>query len=159
MPLSFRFTETMRGQHHFVDPAYGDSTDRLIWFRLNWGAPLLSALNPFSPDYFENAASGSISVQGLTSSLVPCEGHLRIDYLRHQRITYELNFENKNERFCFIGEKVDVDLRRPIELIKTHTTCYGAISNANGKVISKSVVHFPLDTTLRFLRSLRVTRA
>lgn len=155
MGLSFQMTECMRGTHHFVDPARGDASDRSLYFRIRWSGQLASVLNPLSSEFLRYAAEGVILVEGLTSGEVPCNGTLVLDYVREHKITYALQFDH----YRFIGEKVDVRLTRPVMLIKTHTTCYGRIEDEQGKIISRSVVHFEPEDALGFLASTRVSRA
>jgi len=154
-----QLTETMRGQHHFVDPALGEPTDRPFSFRLVWGAELPVAMNPLDSRFMVFDATGTIDVDGLTDGGVPCEGTLRVDYLRERSIAYELDFALGDRRYRYSGKKVGIDLLRPIELVKTHTTCYGAIARDDGRVVSKSVAHFEPDELLPFLMSFRVALA
>jgi hypothetical protein len=156
MPLSFSMTETMSGLHHFVDPARGDAYDRRFYFRLDWGARRAAQLNPLAPEFLELEARGYLFCEGLTDGEAPCAGMLKLDYLGRHTITYVLDFEVAGASYHFVGEKIDVDLRRPLQLIKTHTTCYGTLTDAAGKVVSRSVTHFEPETLLPFLASFRI---
>jgi hypothetical protein len=159
MPLAFKITETMRGAHHFVDPTRGEAIDRPMHFVIDWGAPIASSINPLSQRFMSYAASGVITVDGLTSGEVPCEGSLEIDYLGLRKIVYELVFQAGGQTFRYKGEKTNVDLLRPLQLVKTHTTCYGSIVDESGHIVSKSVVHFEPETMWPFLSSFRLRRA
>ncbi|MFW5738901.1 MAG: hypothetical protein ACOC1F_00900 [Myxococcota bacterium] len=156
MAFTFSITETMRGVHHFVDPARGPAVDRPFHFRIDWGAPLASSLNPLADGFMRYQAEGELFADGLTPSAVTCRGTLGIDYFAQHTITYALDFEAGGERYHYEGTKTDVRLTRPLQLIKTHTTCYGTLRDASGTIISRSVLHFPPDTTLPFLRSFRL---
>jgi hypothetical protein len=158
MTLAFSVTETMRGVHHFVDPARGPAVDRPLHFRIDWGAPIRTALNPLSGQFMSHRAAGELFAEGLTPHPVACSGTLVVDYFRRHTITYDLDFSCEGERFNFLGEKVDVWLRRPLQLVKTHTTCYGTITNGAGAIVSRSVLHFPPETMRSFLLSLRLRR-
>jgi hypothetical protein len=157
MALMLSMTECMRGVHHFVDPALGDASDRELYFRIQWGAPLRAALNPLSPGFLRYQAHGAIFVQGLGAAELPCAGSLRLDYVREHKIIYDLRFEHEGRALRYLGEKTDVRLTRPLMLVKTHTTCYGRILDEAGRILSRSVVHFEPSATLQFLASTRLS--
>lgn len=156
MTLSFAIQETMRGDHHFVDPALGPAVDRPFHFRIDWGAPIATSINPLSGEFMHYRASGELFADGLTPEAVPCRGTLVIDYFGAHAITYDLSFEVEGVVHRYVGDKTDVRLGKPLQLIKTHTTCYGRIENAAGLIISRSVVHFRPELLLRFLRTFRL---
>lgn len=156
IPRGFSMTETMKGDHHFVDPALGSAADRLFYFRLDWGGAFAEAFNPGSGEFLTFEATGVIFVSGLTAGEVPCTGTLKLDYLRSKTLRYELDFEVEGEPYHYVGEKVDVNLLNPLLLIKTHTTCYGTLTRGDGAIVSRSVAHFEPRSTLPFLMSLRV---
>ena len=156
MSLSFTLTETMSGLHHFVDPGRGDANDRRFYFRLDWGARRPAQLNPFGQEFMIFEATGWILVDGLTPGEVPCTGTLEIDYFGRHTITYVLDFEVDGESYHFVGEKVDVNPLRPLMLVKTHTTCYGTLTDAAGAVVSRSVTHFEPSTLVPFITSFRL---
>ncbi len=156
MSVAFAISETMRGVHHFVDPTRGTAEDRLLYFHARWGAPIAASLNPLSAAFMRYEAKGDIFVQDLTSACSTCRGTIAIDYLRTFTIAYELEFEADGKVYRYAGKKTDVRLTRPLQLIKTHTTCYGKITNATNKIISRSVVHFPPETAVDVIRSFRL---
>jgi hypothetical protein len=158
MTLSFTITETMSGVHHFVAPSQGDASDRAFYFRLDWGAERASQLNPWSPDFLEFPAQGVIFVEGLTSAEVPCQGTLKLDYFRSQTLTYTLDFEVAGKRHHFVGQKRKVNLANPLMLAKTHTTCYGTLTDAGGRIVSRSITHFEPETLPAFLSSFRLRK-
>jgi hypothetical protein len=157
IPRGFSITETMKGDHHFVDPTLGSATDRLFYFRLDWGGAIADSFNPGSEDFLAFEASGVIFVSGLTPGEVPCSGTLHIDYLRSRTLRYELDFEVEGEPYRYVGEKVDVNLLNPLLLVKTHTTCYGTLTRGDGSIVSRSVAHFEPRSTLPFLMSFRLS--
>lgn len=156
MTISFTITENMHGYHHFVDSEYVSVINRPFHFKINWGAPIISAINPKSHYFMQYKALGKLFVGGLTSEYVSCRGSLVIDYFKTHKIIYNLKFEAKNETFNYVGKKTSVKLSNPLELIKTHTTCYGKITNTNNKIISYSVAHFKKEELLPFIRSFKI---
>jgi hypothetical protein len=154
--MRLRISETMRGSHHFVDSALGEATDRGFHFIIDWGGAPLEVLNPFSSRFMSFDTEGVIFVEGLTDGEVPCTGKLTLDYIRSRSLTYELDFDAGDERYHYTGRKVDVDLRRPLMLVKTHTTCYGMLRRDDGSIVSRSVVHFEPEELLPFVRSVRL---
>lgn len=161
MPLSFRITETMTGTHHFVEPALGDSAERPAWFRVTWGNALGTLVRQAaSRRPLVHRFSGVVNVEGLTAGEVPCEGTLSLDYAKAQRITYDLAFRAASgDPFTMFAEKVEVDLLRPLQLVKTHTTAYASIRDASGRVVSRAVLHFRPESLGTFVRSFRLSLA
>lgn len=156
MALAFRMTETMSGLHCFVDPALGAPDERRWYFRVRWGSPLGAAVwRGLVGQPIENPFAGVVSIEGLTPGEVACEGKLTLDY-RAGRLTYELTFGLDGKRYALTAEKREVDLLRPLELSKTHTTAYGVLRDEAGRVISRGVLHFRPETMGAFLRSFRV---
>jgi len=154
--MKLRITETMRGVHHFVDPARGEANDRTFYFKIDWGGAPLEVLNPVSSRFLVFDAEGVILVAGLTEGEIPCRGMLTLDYFRARKLRYELDFLVDGEPYYYVGEKVNVDLRRPLLLIKTHTTCYGTLRNRDGAIVSRSVVHFEPEAMGPFIKSVRL---
>ncbi len=158
MKLKFQMNETMKGYHHFVDPSFGTPDERILFFTISWGQSLREFLAPGNPSFFLAGAKGEIFVEGLTKSPVPTMGSLDLSYLEKKGLRYELAFDVDGKGYHFIGEKRDVKLWKPWMLPKTHTTCYGRIEDTKYRVISKSVLHFPMDLKgiMSFLRSFQV---
>lgn len=154
--LQFRATELMTGQHHFVDPALGAPSDQPCHFRLTWGGPASQMLNPLRRAAIRYDAAGTIHFAGLTAGDVPCRGTIAIDYARAHQIDYDLAFDVGGTHYRFHGEKTGVNPLRPIELVKTHTTCYGTLATADGRVVSRSVIHFLPETLSSFVKSFRL---
>ena len=155
MALRFNISETMAGTHHFVDPARDPGKDREIYFRIRWGAPIGGFV---ASRVKESDCEGFVSVAGLTDGEVPCSGKLSLDYFGEHKLVYELDFEVAGARHHLHAEKVGVELRRPFELAKTHTTAYGTLTDAQGNVVSRSVLHFSPQDLGRFAMSLRLRR-
>lgn len=148
--IGFKMNEIMVGTHRFE----GSDEELPMLFHLTWGHRSLRAYcSPFSPDFLRADAKGIITVGGLVHK-AECEGSLHLLYFTEQKVRYELAFEDgQGKAYRYVGEKVDI---RPWNLHKSHTTCYGTITECGtGKVVSRSVVHFPLSELLTFLKSHR----
>lgn len=153
--VGFQADEVMTGTHQFLDDA-GPPGEHPLEFRVTWGAHDLGQwLNPFHPGFMTNFLEGKVTVGGLVEN-APCRGTLELRYLTEQKIRYRFEFEDgKGRAFRYIGEKVNL---RPWNLHRTHTTCYGTITDLeSGKDISRSIVYFRMSTALDFLRSFRLT--
>jgi len=152
--LGFMMDEVMTGTHHFVDGA-GPAGEHPLQFRVTWGTRHLGAyLNPFGHNFMSNYLEGRVSVGGLVEN-APCRGTLDLKYFTGAKIRYEFDFkDSEGVPYRYVGEKVNL---RPWNLHRTHTTCYGTITNLDtGKDISKSIVYFKLDTALDFVKSMRL---
>jgi hypothetical protein len=158
MAKTFQITETMRGVHHFVDPSRGTAEDHVFYFTIDWQSSVFKALNPFGASFMTFDAKGVLFAGGLTAGEVPCQGVLKVDYIRSKTIAYELDFQIEDKSYHYVGEKVDVDLSKPLLLVKTHTTCYGRVTRDDGQIVSRSVAHFEPRTVLPFLMSFRFQR-
>ena len=156
IPKGFTITETMKGDHHFVDPSRGSASDRLFYFRIEWGGAFPESFNPASTEFLTFEAQGVIFASGLTPGEVPCAGSLTLDYIQSKTLRYELDFEVEGEAYHYVGEKVDVNLLKPLLLVKTHTTCYGTLTTNDGTIISRSVTHFDPAAALPFVLSFRL---
>jgi len=156
MAFKVRITETMRGHHHFVDPELGEPVDLEFWFRIDWSGLPHQSFNPISSQFLTFDAEGVIEAAGLTDGERTCTGVLMVDYFRDQTITYELDFEAGGRWYHYTGQKVGVNLYRPLELVKTHTTCYGTVTRDDGRIVSRSVTHFEPDELFAFLSSVRL---
>ena len=159
MPLSFQMKETMSGSHHFVDPKWGSPEEQTLFFTIEWGQTLPAFFTPSDPAFMVARARGDIYVEGLTSAPVPCRGALSLSYLSRRELRYELAFHVKGTAYVFTGLKRNVELWRPWLLPKTHTTCYGLLEDEQGRSVSRSVLHFPIDVRgiTDFLKSFRLT--
>lgn len=159
MPLSFQMKETMSGTHHFVDPKWGPPEEQALWFTIEWGQTLPSFFTPSDPAFMVAKSRGEIFIEGLTKSPVACSGSLSLSYLERRELRYELACHVDGDRYLYSGVKKDVELWRPWLLPKTHTTCYGSLEDEQGRILSRSVLHFPSHVRgmMDFLKSLRLT--
>jgi len=149
--IGFKMNEIMVGAHRFE----GGDAELPMLFHLTWGRKSLREYcSPSSPDFLKAEAKGIITVEGLVHK-AECEGSLHLLYFTGSKVRYELAFEDGQGRaYEYVGEKVNI---RPWNLHKSHTTCYGTITECGtGRVVSKSVVHFPLRELLTFMKSFRL---
>jgi len=152
--LGFMMDEVMSGSHHFTGGA-GPEGEHPMEFRVTWGTRHLSPyLNPFGPNFMSNFLEGTLTVGGLVEN-APCRGTLDLKYFSEAKIRYSFNFKGPSgEPLSYVGEKVNI---RPWNLHRTHTTCYGTITDLKtGKDISRSILYFKLDTIPAFLASVRL---
>ncbi len=152
--LGFHLTETMSGTHEFVNKA-GPDGEHPMKFTVTWGTKHLSEwLNPLSHQFMSNYLQGHISVGALVDD-APCHGTLDLRYFQEAALRYTIFFKGDDgTAYKYVGEKVNL---RPWNLHRTHTTCYGTITNLNSNVeISRSILHFRLDTAPSFLASFRL---
>ena len=150
----FKVDEVMVGTHRIV----GQDHDRPMHFAITWGAAsILDYLNPFSAGFLLAEARGVITADGIVRR-ADCAGTLRLLYFTGGKIRYELDSTDLEGRaYRYVGEKVNI---RPWNLHKSHTTCYGTITElASGEVVSESVVYFPLRELAAFLASVRLVRS
>ena len=152
--LGFEARELMEGTHVFVGGA-GPTGEHLIRFEVTWGTrDLRTWLNPRSPEFMTNFLRGTITAGGLVEK-APCQGVLELRYFTESKIRYRFEFQAEGaKRYRYVGEKVDI---RPWNLHRTHTTCYGTITEIDsGREISRSIVYFRLSQLPRFLASFRL---
>jgi len=152
--VGFRMDELMSGTHRFVDGA-GPAGELPFSFAISWGPDRMDGyLNPFSEGFLVNRLQGSIDVGGLCED-APCTGSLDLRYFQDAKIRYTIDFAGPDGRgYRYVGEKRDI---RPWNLHRTHTTCYGKVTERDGgRLISESVVYFALDQMLPFVRSFRL---
>lgn len=155
--VGFRIDETMRGTHRFVRdfPAgkVGAGTELPLAFRATWGHPRVwEYFNPAGEAFLRSPLEGRITAGGLCLE-APLAGTLELRYLQDATVRYRFEFEARGQLWRYQGEKRDI---RPWNLHRTHTTCYGTISEAQtGEPLSDSVTYFDLKQLPRFLLSLR----
>lgn len=149
--IGFRMNEVMVGTHRFE----GSDNELPMLFHLTWGHRSLRAYySPFSPDFLKAEARGIITVGGLVEK-ADCVGSLHLLYFTDRKVRYELAFKDEQGKaYQYVGEKVNI---RPWNLHRSHTTCYGTITERDtGTVVSSSVVYFPLSELLTFMKSHRL---
>jgi hypothetical protein len=155
--VGFRMDEMMIGTHTFSDGSCG-GRELPLNFSLTWGnSSLIKFLNPRSEEFLVSSAKGFITVGGLANK-ADCKGCLKLMYFSGRKIRYELDFKGDNERaYRYVGEKVNI---WPWNLHRTHVTCYGTITDVlTEKIISSSVVYFPLREMYDFLISFRFVKS
>ncbi len=152
--LGFSVRETMRGTHHFVGGA-GPDGEHPLEFTITWGARHLDDwLNPLGTGFLSNFLTGTIRVGHLVEDAA-CTGTLDLRYFQEAKLRYTIDFKAAGDHpYRYVGEKVNL---RPWNLHKTHTTCYGTITDLiSGKDVSRSIVYFTLDELPSFVTSLRL---
>ena len=152
--VGFMVDEEMSGTHHFVNQA-GPEGELPMSFRVNWGnRHMRKYLNPLRKTFLTNFVEGEVSVAGLVEN-APCRGTLELRYFTEGKIRYQFEFKDVDRvAYLYVGEKVGI---RPWNLPHSHTTCYGTITNlATGAEVSKSILHFELDTLPSFIQSFRL---
>jgi hypothetical protein len=150
--VGFAMDEIMTGTHEF-EPRFGPPGKRHMEFRVTWGPNDLGAwINPAGDRFMLNDLEGTVTVDGLCY-FTPCRGTLALRYFKDQTIRYAFEFTVHDEPYLFVGEKVHI---YPWNLPWSHTTCFGRITRKEtGELVSTSVTHFRLRTSLDFVRSLR----
>ena len=152
--VGFAADEVMSGTHQFLAGA-GPEGEFPLEFRVTWGARHLGRwLNPFGGEFMTNFLHGRITAGGLVED-VACQGVLELRYFTTASIRYRFEFtDNEGTRYRYLGEKVNI---RPWNLHRSHTTCYGTITNLDtGQDISRSIVYFRLSRLPGFLASFRL---
>lgn len=155
--VGFKMDELMVGTHTFSNGSF-EGRELPLNFSLTWGnVNLLKFLNPGSGEFLNSDANGFITVGGLANK-ADCTGSLKLMYFSERKIRYELNFTGDDGMaYRYVGEKVNL---WPWNLHKTHVTCYGTITDKKtGKIISNSVVYFPMREMLDFLISARLVKS
>lgn len=151
--LGFAMEEIMTGTHEF-EPGQGEPGQKFMEFRGAWGPKHITEfLNPLGDKFFYNDLQGTVTIAGLCEN-VPMAGSLELLYFTEAKIRYTFTFEVNGLDYLYIGEKVDI---RPWNLHRTHTTCYGTLSERDtGRIVSKSITYFRLASAPKFLLSLRL---
>ena len=151
--LGFKIDEVMSGEHEFVGDA-GPPGKLPMEFCVTWGPEHLSNwANPIGENFMSQPLKGEVRIGGLCKS-APCQGTLELRYFSEAKIRYNFDFTVGIKKYHFVGEKTDI---RPWNLHKTHTTCYGTLTEVGtGEVISKSITYFRFSTLPSFLASFRL---
>lgn len=145
--------EIMTGTHRFMD-GKGPEGEHPMEYRVTWGHENVTKwINPLGGEFLVNTLSGKVDVGGLVVD-ADCEGTLELRYLQDQLIRYTFTFKDDNGKaYQYIGEKREL---RPWNLHRTHTICYGQITElATGEVVSEGIVYFRMSTIPQFLLSFR----
>ncbi|MDP8224130.1 MAG: hypothetical protein P9L99_12280 [Candidatus Lernaella stagnicola] len=151
--LGFTMDEVMTGTHEF-EPGFGEPGEKFMEFRVTWGPKHVSEfINPIGGKFMYNDLRGTVTIEGLCED-APCDGSLELLYFTEGKIRYTFTFEIGGTEYLFIGEKVNL---RPWNVHKTHTTCYGTLSERDtGRLVSKSITYFRFSTTPAFVASFRL---
>jgi hypothetical protein len=154
----FSIEEQMSGTHRFRhDLAVTQTTagaERPLSFTARWGhRHAKDYLTPTSHEFLCADLEGEITAGGLCER-APIIGTLELRYLKDATVRYRFEFTAHDQRWRYDGEKREI---RPWNLHRSHTTCYGTITEvSSGEVLSESVVYFELSQLPRFLASLRL---
>ena len=159
--LGFRMNETMRGTHRLVKD-YETRDGNIIpagselpfEFSCKWGHPnLVDYFNPLGNDFCSALLTGTVTIGGVCEA-ASMRGSLEFRYLTESLIRYAFDFEVDGRPYAFVGEKRDI---RPWNLHRTHTTCFGTVTDVeDGTKLCDAVVHFDLKELPTFAGSLRL---
>ncbi|MBM4372525.1 MAG: hypothetical protein FJ098_12770 [Deltaproteobacteria bacterium] len=147
----FTLHEVMTGTHEFL-PGRGPEGSHPFEFRVRWGtADPARFLDPRGGAFLVNDLEGTVTAGGLCTDAA-CRGTLELRYLRDRTIRYGFTFHAGGSTFRYRGEKVNI---LPWNLPFSHTTCFGTLTDGDGRLVSRSVTFFRLRTVPAFLASLR----
>ncbi len=143
----------MTGTHEF-EPGFGDPGQKFMEFRGVWGPKHLTEfVNPVSGRFCYNDMTGTVTIEGLCEN-APFVGSLELLYFSEAKIRYTFTFEANGTEYLYVGEKINL---RPWNLHRTHTTCFGTLSERDtGRLVSKSVTYFKFRTAPASLASARL---
>jgi hypothetical protein len=156
--VGFRIEEKMDGTHRFLrdfPPGKVDAGSELPFaFNVTWGhQDLPRYLLPGGDDFLSAEMEGYVTAGGLCLD-APLKGTLELRYFKDASVHYEFEFEAHGRPMRYVGQKRDI---RPWNLHRSHTTCYGTVTDvATGDPLSDSVVRFELGMLPTFLASLRL---
>ena len=157
--VGFRINEEMKGTHRFLrdyPPGRVAAGAELPFsFSVTWGHRELGRyLRPGSREFLCASMDGLVTAGGLCLE-APLHGTLELRYFRDATIHYAFEFEAQGRRMRYDGEKRGI---RPWNLHRSHTTCFGTVTEAaTAEPLSDAVVHFDLGRLLPFVTGLRLT--
>ena len=145
--------EVMTGTHEFKS-GYGPPGEKFMEFRATWGPKHMHEfINPVGGKWLYNDLEGHVDIEDLCQD-APMKGSLELLYFQEGKIRYTFDFEVDGTEYHFVGEKRDI---RPWNLHRTHTTCYGVLTEKlTGQVVSESITYFKLNTVPAFMASMRL---
>ena len=151
--IGFLIDEVMTGTHEF-EPGCGPRGTHPFEFRIAWGPKrILPWANPQNKEFLTQPLEGKVDIGGLCHD-VPCAGTLKLRYFTKRTIRYTFDFQVDGTDYHYVGEKVNI---LPWNLPTSHTTCFGTVVEVDsGKLISRSVTLFKLNTMLDFVTSFRL---
>ena len=153
--IGFKIDEEMVGTHRFDTKIVNLrlASDRPFRFDVTWGTDSIWQWLQPGDDFLVSELFGTVTADGLGDHS-PCNGTLALRYFDEHRLRYDFQFEKGCQLLRFVGEKVNI---RPWNLLVSHTTCIGRITDEKGRLISTALVFFRLRDIPRFLRSFRLT--
>ncbi len=155
--VGFRMEERMAGTHRFRrDFPPGEvkaGTELPLSFVACWGHESLPRfLSRKSGEFLRAELEGIITAGGLCAE-TPIQGSIELRYFEDASVRYRFEFEAHRRRFRYAGEKRGI---RPWNLHRTHTTCYGTITDLeDGELLTDSVTYFDLRDLPSFFASWR----
>jgi len=149
----FKLYEKMIGTHEFVSNDY-PSVRYPFSFHINWKVnSIINFFKPKTDDFLLGEVEGVINIGGLADN-IPLTGTMELRYFKDRKIRYTLFFTFDGKPYKFVGEKVNIKLAN---LVTSHTTCFGTIINVDTlELISRSVTHFRMRDSAKFLSSFRL---
>lgn len=127
-----------------------------IYFDVVWGTKSIANLlyNAYKNNgNMEFCLKGYINFGPVTYGReLPCEGHLTINYLQGF-IQYVIIFTQNGKEYRYLGEKVNIKLWN---LLTSHTTCFGIVTDSCGQLFHRSVTHFRLSSIPKFISSFKI---
>jgi len=155
--VGFRLRETMKGTHTFLRDfppgKVSAGTELPFAFDVSWGHDRLTSYLRPGGEFMRATMKGTVTAGGLCLE-APLSGTLELRYLQDATIRYVFEFEAHGQVMTYQGEKRDI---RPWNLHRTHTTCYGRVTQRDVGPLSESVVHFDLGRLPGLLASFRLT--
>jgi NAD(P)-dependent dehydrogenase (short-subunit alcohol dehydrogenase family) len=148
----FRVDEEMTGYHE-LEPGFGTPGRRPMSFRVSWGADDIGAWLRRGATTEPLRLDGRVAVDGLVEDAA-CSGTLELRY-GEGRIRYAFDFAAHGRRYHFVGEKVNI---KPWNLPTSHTTCFGRLTDDDGRLVSTSVLLFRLERLPALVKSFRSLR-
>ncbi|MDD5712249.1 MAG: hypothetical protein PHY31_05750 [Smithellaceae bacterium] len=152
--VGFKMDEYMVGTHRF-SPGVGPVGEYPLRLDLTWGSESIGKFfSPSSGECMKSEARGTITVGGMVDR-APCAGTLEMFYFSKRMIRYDVTFgDTKGRTYRYVGDKVNI---RPWNILKTHFTCYGTITELESAVeISRSLIKFPYREAIPFALSFRL---
>lgn len=147
----FLIDEKMCGYHYFINDPRG--TKRHMEFNVTWGTnDIKKWLTPRPDCFMVSSLDGTVTIEGLCKEAL-IRGSLVLDYFGRGTITYSFKFRVNGILYTYEGVKVNI---KPWNLLTSHTTCVGTISDKDG-IVSRSVTFFKLKNAFNFLKSFRLT--
>lgn len=148
----FKIYEEMIGTHEFISNDY-PKVRHPFSFNITWRVDsIVNFFKPKKDNFLLGVVEGIINIGGLADN-IPLKGTMELRYFKDKKIRYTLYFIFDKKSYKFIGEKVNIKFTN---LVTSHTTCFGTIVEVDTlELISRSVTHFRLQDTVKFISSFR----